>query len=89
MAHRFTMPKFGQTMEEGTVKCWHKQEGEHVAKGEVLLEVESDKAVMEVESDVDGILLRIEANKDQVRKCDELLAWIGQPGECLPVNSRL
>lgn len=85
MAHQFTMPKFGQTMEEGTVKCWHKQQGEPVAKGEVLLEVETDKAVMEVESDADGVLLRIEADKEQVRKCGEMLAWIGQPGERIPV----
>lgn len=85
MAQPFNMPKYGQTMEEGTVKCWHKRQGESVAKGDVLLEVESDKAVMEVESDTDGVLLRIEAVEEQVLKCGELLAWIGQPGERIPV----
>jgi pyruvate dehydrogenase E2 component (dihydrolipoamide acetyltransferase) len=53
------MPKAGQTMEEGTVLRWFKQEGERVESGEVVVEVETDKAVMEVASERPGILCRI------------------------------
>ena len=85
MAQPFTMPKFGQTMEEGRVVRWLKQEGDPVAKGEALLEVETDKAVLEAEADVAGRLLKIVAGPDQTLKCGAILAWIGQPGEIIPV----
>jgi pyruvate dehydrogenase E2 component (dihydrolipoamide acetyltransferase) len=57
--NKITMPQAGQTMEEGTILCWRKQEGEQVRKGEVLLEIETDKANVEVESDANGILRKI------------------------------
>ncbi len=53
---RVQMPLLGQTMTEGTIQRWLKQEGETVRKGEPLLEVETDKVVMVVESTVDGLL---------------------------------
>lgn len=81
MVQPFTMPKFGQTMEEGTVVRWLKNEGAIIKKGDIVLEVETDKAVLEVESDMDGVLLKIVAKEEQVLKCGETLAWIGQPGE--------
>jgi len=55
----FNMPKLDHTMEEGTVVAWRKQVGEQVQKGEVLLEVETNKAVLEVESNVSGVLRKI------------------------------
>ena len=59
MASEFTMPKLGHLMEQGIVVRWGKQAGEHVAKDEVLLEVETDKATLEVESPFDGTLLEV------------------------------
>lgn len=81
MATPFNMPKIGMTMEEGTVVRWRKAEGETVAKGDILLEVETDKSVMDVESDLEGTLLKIVVPEGELMPCGELLAWIGEPGE--------
>ena len=59
MATEFLMPMLGEVMEEGVVVDWKKKEGDQVEKGEILLEVETDKAVMEVESDATGTLTKI------------------------------
>ena len=59
MPHTIIMPKLGQTVEESTIVKWHKQVGDPVAKGDVLFEIETDKAVLEVESFFDGTLLAI------------------------------
>ena len=56
---KITMPQAGQTMEEGTIVNWRKTEGEHVRKGEILLEIETDKANVEVEATDDGTLRKI------------------------------
>ena len=66
MAQLFNMPQLGSTMEEGTILKWHKNEGDAVRTGEVLLEIETDKASMEVESPVDGVLRKILALADAV-----------------------
>lgn len=55
----FAMPKLGHLMEEGKVGAWHKQPGDRLTKGDVLLEVETDKAVVEVECPLDGVLARL------------------------------
>ena len=81
MTQIFTMPKFGQTMEEGTVIRWLKKEGDFVKRGEILLEVETDKAAMDVESDLEGTLLKILAQEGKVVPCGESLAWIGKADE--------
>jgi pyruvate dehydrogenase E2 component (dihydrolipoamide acetyltransferase) len=81
MANPVIMPKTGMAMEEGTVLRWRKQEGEAVAKGEVLLEIETDKTSMEVEAEADGVLLRILAREGQVVPVTQTIAWIGRPGE--------
>lgn len=78
------MPKYGMTMEEGTVNQWRKAEGDRISKGEVLLEIQADKATMEVESDLEGVVLRILVGEDQTVPCGTPLAWIGDPGETLP-----
>ena len=59
MPEEITMPKLSDTMEEGTLLKWFKNEGDYVQQGEALFEVETDKAVMEVESFVSGVLSHI------------------------------
>ena len=59
MATEFTMPMLGEVMEEGRIVAWHKQVGDRVEKGEIIFEVETDKAVMGVESPATGVLSKI------------------------------
>ena len=59
MATEFTMPKLGHLMEEGTVLSWKKAVGDIIEKGDILLEVETDKATMEVESNLTGTVKEI------------------------------
>jgi pyruvate dehydrogenase E2 component (dihydrolipoamide acetyltransferase) len=59
MAENVILPKWGLTMEEGTVTAWRKQEGEAVAEGEVLADVETDKINNELPSPVSGVIARI------------------------------
>ena len=59
MASEFTMPKLGHLMEQGVVVRWWKEAGEHVVKDELLLEIETDKATLEVDSPFDGTLLEV------------------------------
>ena len=77
------MPKFGQTMTEGTVVSWLKKPGDPVAKGEVILKIETDKSEMDVESEEAGVLLRIDVPEGHLVPCGTTLAWIGQKGEAL------
>lgn len=81
MAVPLAMPKFGQTMTEGTVVAWLKKPGDPVRKGEVVLRVETDKAEMDVESDHAGHLLRIVVEEGSVVPCGTTLAWLGEKGE--------
>ncbi len=84
MAQVVKMPRFGQTMEEGTVVRWLKNPGDAVKVGEVLLEIETDKSVMEVESEFEGVILKRQAAEGDVLPCGQPLAWIGQPGDAIP-----
>ena len=59
MSENVILPKWGLTMEEGTVRAWHKQEGQAVTEGEVLAEVETDKINNELPAPITGILARI------------------------------
>lgn len=68
------MPELGQTTSEFTVIEWKKKVGDQVKKGDVLLEVETDKAVTEVESYADGILAEILFEKDEVVEAGEVFA---------------
>ncbi|MEI6916239.1 MAG: biotin/lipoyl-containing protein, partial [Armatimonadota bacterium] len=81
MATRVTLPLLGQTMEEGTIIKWFKNEGETVQKEEPLLEVMTDKANMEVESPASGTLLKIVAQPDDTIPVKALIGVIGDPGE--------
>jgi pyruvate dehydrogenase E2 component (dihydrolipoamide acetyltransferase) len=71
-----TMPKFGMTMEEGAIVRWFRQPGETIQKGEVLLEIESDKAVMEVQSEFTGTVARHLAPIGEMLKCGTPIAEI-------------
>lgn len=85
MAKQVPIPKFGQTVETVSLVAWHKAEGDTVAKGEVLFEVETDKAVLEVESQFEGTLLKIaipEGAEDVAVM--SIAAVIGAPGEEIP-----
>ncbi len=84
MATPIIMPKFGMTQEEATVLRWLRQEGDTVEQGDPLMEVETDKVVMEVEAPASGILGGILVQKGDVVPVTEVIAFILQPGEELP-----
>ena len=65
MVRPITMPKLGQSEEVGTLVRWRKKVGDTVAKGDILFEIETDKAVLEVESFFEGTLLKIVSRKGQ------------------------
>ena len=75
------MPRLSDTMTEGVIAAWHKKVGDTVKKGDLLAEVETDKATMDLESYKDGTLLHIGVDKGGKLQVNDLLAIIGQPGE--------
>src|ERR1700746_2446074 len=81
MAEAILMPRLSDTMTEGVIASWHKNIGDAVKKGELLAEIETDKATMELESYKDGTLLHIGTDKGGKLQVNDLLAVIGQPGE--------
>ena len=81
MAEIVYMPKLSDTMTEGVVAEWHKKVGDTVKSGELLAEIETDKATMEFESFYDGVLLHIGVEKGQTVPVNALLAIIGNAGE--------
>ena len=84
MAQAVIMPKLGQTVEEATIVRWHKKEGDKVAKGDVLFEIETDKAVLEVESFYDGVLLKAFVGEQETVPVSSTVAFIGDEGEEAP-----
>ena len=81
MAEVILMPRLSDTMTEGVIAAWHKKIGDPVKKGELLAEIETDKATMELESYKDGTLLHIGADKGGKIQVNDLLAIIGKQGE--------
>jgi len=81
MAEAILMPRLSDTMTEGVIAEWHKKVGDRVKKGELLAEIETDKATMELESYKEGTLLHIGIDKGGKLQVNDLLAIIGQPGE--------
>ena len=81
MAEVINMPRLSDTMEEGTVATWLKQVGDKVEEGDILAEIETDKATMEFESFNEGTLLHIGIQEGESAKVDTLLAIIGDEGE--------
>ncbi|MBI5856171.1 MAG: pyruvate dehydrogenase complex dihydrolipoamide acetyltransferase [Sphingobacteriales bacterium] len=81
MAEVILMPRLSDTMTEGVIAAWHKKVGDTVKKGELLAEIETDKATMELESYKDGTLLHIGTDKGGKLQVDDLLAIVGTAGE--------
>ncbi|MFD2550199.1 pyruvate dehydrogenase complex dihydrolipoamide acetyltransferase [Bizionia sediminis] len=81
MAEIINMPRLSDTMEEGTVATWLKKVGDTINEGDILAEIETDKATMEFESFHEGTLLHIGVQEGETTKVDALLAIIGEPGE--------
>jgi pyruvate dehydrogenase E2 component (dihydrolipoamide acetyltransferase) len=84
MAISVVMPALEMAQDSGKLVSWLKQEGESVRKGEMLLEVETDKAVVEVEAAADGILAGVTARPGDVVHVGHTIAWLVQPGESPP-----
>lgn len=81
MAEVIRMPKMSDTMEEGVIASWLKKEGDQVESGDILAEVETDKATMELESFEDGVLLHIGVKENEAVPVDGVIAIIGEEGE--------
>ncbi|MEO6884023.1 MAG: pyruvate dehydrogenase complex dihydrolipoamide acetyltransferase [Bacteroidia bacterium] len=83
MAEIVRMPKLSDTMTEGVVAAWHKKVGDSVKSGELLADIETDKATMEFESFQDGVLLYIGVEKGKAAPIDSILAILGKKGESI------
>ena len=81
MAEVINMPRLSDTMEEGTLAKWFKKVGDTVKEGEILAEIETDKATMEFESFHDGILLHVGIDEGSTAPVDSIIAIIGSKGE--------
>jgi len=81
MAEIVRMPKLSDTMTEGVVAKWHKKVGDKVKSGDLLADIETDKATMEFESFQDGVLLHIGVQEKQAAPVDGILAVLGKEGE--------
>ena len=90
MVRAVTMPKMGQSEEEAKLIVWRKKEGDHVAKGDILFEIETDKAVLEVASFFEGTLLKIVVEEGATVPVQTTVGFVGAPGEVVPeVAARL
>ena len=87
MANEITMPRLSDTMTEGTVSKWRKQIGEKVEKGDILVDIETDKATMELEAFQAGVLGRIVVNEGATVPIGDLIALLVAPGEELPADT--
>ena len=81
MAEIVRMPKMSDTMTEGVMAKWHKKVGDKVKSGDVLAEVETDKATMDLESYWDGTILFIGVEEGKAVPVDAIIAVIGKEGE--------
>ncbi len=89
MATKIIMPQGGQDITEGTVVSWLKSEGDRVEKGETVCEVETEKAVFEVESPMDGVLLKIVAQEGEKVPIFSIIGIVGEPGEKIDLDQLL
>jgi pyruvate dehydrogenase E2 component (dihydrolipoamide acetyltransferase) len=87
MAISVVMPALEMAQETGKLLAWRKKEGERTVKGEPLLEIETDKAVVEIEAAADGILAGVKSHEGDVVPVGAVIGWIVQAGEALPVES--
>ncbi len=86
MVHAIRMPKPGQMTEECTISTWFKREGDPVAKGDILFEIETDKSAMEVESFEEGVLLRRLVAEGDTVPVNTICAYVGEVGEEIPAE---
>ena len=84
MATTVVMPQMGFDMQEGTIVRWLKQEGDEVTRGEPIAEIETDKAIVEMEAFASGVLLKTVVGEGQTVPVGQTIAVIGSPGEPLP-----
>ena len=84
MIHAITLPKLGQMTEESSISKWLKQEGDAVQNGEILFEMETDKAVMEVNSFFEGTLLKIVVPEGKTVPVTSVVAYVGDPRDAIP-----
>src|SRR5206468_10325798 len=87
MAVSVVMPALEMAQETGKLLSWRKQEGDKVTKGEPLLEIETDKAVVEIEAPGDGILSAVRAREGAVVPVGAIIAWLVKPGEPAPSSA--
>ncbi|MEI6667189.1 MAG: dihydrolipoamide acetyltransferase family protein [Acidobacteriota bacterium] len=87
MAISIVMPALEMAQETGKLVKWYKQEGDAVAKGDLLMAVETDKAVVEIEADGNGILSNVRAKQDDVVTVGQVIAWLLAPGEAPPADA--
>src|SRR5512138_1246779 len=87
MPTKIIMPQLGESVVEGTITRWLKQEGETVSEMDSLLEVNTDKVDTEIPSPAGGVLLKILIPEGQTVRAGTIIAWIGQPGEAVPEGS--
>jgi len=81
------MPALEMAQETGKIVSWVKKEGDNVAKGEILLEVETDKAVVEIEAAADGVLAGVKSHEGDVVPVGTTIAWLVAPGEAPPADA--
>lgn len=84
MAIQFRLAALGHTMDTGRIVEWHATEGAAIEEGQLLVSIETDKAVVDVESPVSGVLLRLVGEVEREYDVGDTLAWIGEAGEKVP-----
>src|SRR6188474_333525 len=87
MATSVVMPALEMAQETGKIVSWVKKEGDTIRKGEILLEVETDKAVVEIEAAADGVLAAVKSQAGDVVPVGTTIAWILKPGEPVPTET--
>ncbi len=87
MATKVIMPALGMAQDTGKLVAWLKREDERVEKGEALMEIETDKATVEIEAPASGVLRGIRASEGQDIPVGSTIAWILEPGEALPAGA--
>ena len=87
MATSVVMPALEMAQETGKIVSWVKKEGDAIRKGEILLEVETDKAVVEIEASADGVLGGVKSQAGDVVPVGTTIAWILAPGEQVPAET--
>ncbi len=84
MATPICVPDLGTTEDEVRVMSWLVKAGDTIRRGDVIAEVETDKAVVDFESPAEGVVLKLAAAPDDMVRTGDILAWVGQPGEAVP-----